>query len=203
MLLYANVRILAKYETTILAEHNGLGYITFVADPQAFTLNRTERLYVHQFMHTDSQKGAATEVWYGFSSPDERDLFQKLIRVSGIGPKTAIQLLRAGVSRLRELIGSNNVEELALLPGMKRNLAENACAQLTVRLKTYAASQPNAVGNLEQVISALSSLGYHNEQIAQALNRIGQKPSSVEDLLALTLRELAVGKKSTMVQDAV
>ena len=80
------VKITAKY---IVIEANGLGYIVTVANPYSFSdqMNQTIQVYLHQVIRDDAH------LLFGFHTEDEKEVFLKLISVSGIGPTTALAIV--------------------------------------------------------------------------------------------------------------
>ena len=80
------VKITAKY---IVIEANGLGYIVTVANPYSFSdqMNKTIQVYLHQVIRDDAH------LLFGFHTEDEKEVFLKLISVSGIGPTTALAIV--------------------------------------------------------------------------------------------------------------
>ena len=80
------VKITAKY---IVIEANGLGYIVTVANPYSFSdqMNQTIQVYLHQVIRDDAH------LLFGFHTEDEKEVFLKLISVSGIGPTTALAII--------------------------------------------------------------------------------------------------------------
>ena len=80
-------KISPKY---IICENNGIGYLIIVPNPYNYKLNQDYKVFTHQYVREDIID------LYGFISEEEKDLFLKLISVSGIGPKSALSILATG-----------------------------------------------------------------------------------------------------------
>jgi Holliday junction DNA helicase RuvA len=103
-------KITPKY---IIQENNGIGYILIAPNPYNFKLNEDYKIYTYQYVREDQND------LYGFLSDDEKELFLKLISVSGIGPKRALSILASGsVSEVIRAIESRNDAYLRKFPGI-------------------------------------------------------------------------------------
>ena len=97
----------------IILENNGVGYLLIVSNPYNFSLNSECKVYVHQYVREDLID------LYGFISEEEKELFLKLISVSGIGPKTASGILGATTTNaLISAIELGNIAFLKKLPSI-------------------------------------------------------------------------------------
>src|SRR5699024_12090859 len=84
---YLKGTITAILPSYIVIDIQGIGYRVLVANPYTFSLNDTMTVYVEQIIRDNEQ------ALYGFSNKEDKDLFQKLLNVSGIGPKSALEIL--------------------------------------------------------------------------------------------------------------
>lgn len=133
---------------------------------------------------------------YGFSTTDERALFQRLINISGVGPKTALTIF-SGIppNQLVEAITTEDRARLSMIPGVGKKTAERIIVDLKDRL---AREFPSPVsggttqGQLrEDVVSALVNLGYRR-QVAENALRDASLPEAmpIEDAIRTVLKEL-------------
>ncbi len=150
---------------------------------------------------------------YGFATDLELLMFERLIAVSGIGPKLALSVL-SGIEP-RDLAGAilrNDLARLTAIPGVGKKTAERMCVELRDRLpKAIEASPASPADSLrDDLLSALANLGYHRQSIDKALDHLlssasakastsakatadrmaGQGPR-FEDVLRLALKELS------------
>lgn len=207
MIAHLSGTLLSKQATSVILDVAGVGYevsiplSTFyeLEDPGA---NIQLRIYTH--VREDALQ------LYGFKTARERELFLRLISVSGIGPKLGITLL-SGMSA-DEMIASirtNNLAKLTLIPGVGRKTAERLVVELRDKVaslssaeleeelgaKVDAAARPTEDSVRADALSALVNLGYQRgaaeKAVTSALSEAGDV--SVESILRLSLRKLAQG----------
>lgn len=147
-------------------------------------------------LYTYLQVGENGAALYGFSSPDEKDMFLKLITVSGVGPKMGIAVL-SGMScgELAAAIATQDVKRLSSIKGLGKKTAERLILEL--REKVAVASSPSADGvplppitsGDEDAVVALMTLGFTRAESEKAISRArAGGASSVEDIIMLALK---------------
>ena len=149
-------------------------------------------LHVHTHVRED------TLSLYGFATRLEKDLFVRLLAVSGVGPKTAVALLSGlGAEPLVEAVRRRDIKRLSGAPGIGRKTAERIAVDLADRLDALAppdGAAPAPAGLKEDLVSALVNLGYNaraaSEAAAGALDGAPTEPP-FEDLLRRALRTLS------------
>jgi Holliday junction DNA helicase subunit RuvA len=154
--------LLEKRPNQAIVEAGGVGYdvsipvSTYSALPEP---GAEVRLRIHTHLREDSLS------LYGFASEDEKILFERLITVSGIGPRLAITVLSGlPIAELYAAIRAGAVERLVRIPGVGKKTAERIVLELREKLPLPAATReavaPGAVSAVEQdVLSALINLG--------------------------------------------
>lgn len=156
-------KISPKY---VIIENNGIGYILLVSNPYSFRLNETMTIFTYQHVRED-----VIEL-YGFKLEEEKDLFVKLISVSGIGPKTALSILASGtVKEIISAIETRNDAYLRKFPG----IGTKASQQIILDLKGKLVYDEIVVTNttkLEDVENALVALGYKKNEITKVLAKV-------------------------------
>jgi len=159
-------KISPKY---IICDNNGIGYLIIVGNPYNFNLNEEYTIYTYQSVRED-----AIEL-YGFTKEDEKDLFLKLISVSGIGPKSALSILAAGsVKEIVNAIESRNDAYLRKFPG----IGQKASQQIILDLKGKVQFSDEADGivksssKLTDVEDALIALGYSKKEITKIVSKL-------------------------------
>jgi Holliday junction DNA helicase RuvA len=138
---------------------------------------------------------------YGFSAEDDRQIFEQLIAITGVGPRTALALLSTmSTQTLRDAILSEDVTRLTLAPGVGRKLASRLILELRPQMEKLAfgagaASQSGGSPSTSprgQVLEALTSLGYPPTDAAAAVRALPEDATgSLEDLILQALRSLA------------
>jgi Holliday junction DNA helicase RuvA len=147
-------------------------------------------------IHTHVREDAL--LLYGFATVLEQDLFERLISISGIGPKVALAVL-SGIEpqELVRAVERGDVARLTAIPGVGKKTSERMVLELKDRLpRTHlAAAGDDRPGDLrEDLLSALINLGYHRplaEKAVDAALNIAGRDAAFEPTLKQALRELA------------
>jgi holliday junction DNA helicase RuvA len=166
----------------------GVGYEVRVPVPVVAKLpppgGRPARLYTRLLVRDEAM------VLYGFSSADERSLFDHLITVTGVGPKVALAVLSfLTPDALRRAVASGDAAALTLVPGVGKKVAARIVLDLKDRIG--AGGDPVATGPMAEVREALLALGLSAQEARDALSALapdGDRP--VEDLLRDALRSV-------------
>ncbi|MBI2846790.1 MAG: Holliday junction branch migration protein RuvA [Chloroflexi bacterium] len=144
------------------------------------------RLYTYLYFKEDNL------ALYGFSSPEERELFQMLIGVERVGPRGALSMLSAmRAESLAKAIASEDVERLTQVPGVGKKLAARLILELKGKLeKRWGAALPQPQEDSD-VLSALISLGYSPAEARTALSNLAPSPNlPLEERIRLALQHL-------------
>lgn len=168
----------------LVLEVNGLGYEIQVTRQWADGISEHQNSEVQVFTHLMIRE--EQPLLYGFASSAERDLFRQLVGVSGIGSQLAIALLDTlGLSDLVQAIVTGNIKQLVRTPGVGSKTAERIALELRTQLSQWrgasgvvlpvSSTLPSALQ--EDVEMTLLALGYNQEEIAQALGALSQKPN--------------------------
>ena len=197
MIAHLRGRILEKHPNRLILDVAGIGYdvqvplSTFYAcgDPGAEIALR---------IHTHVREDALA--LYGFATPLELTMFERLIAVNGIGPKLALAVL-SGIDALDlvKAIERNDVARLVVIPGVGKKTAERICVELRDRLPkdvdraTGATAATSAGAMRDDVVSALVNLGYHRQTIEKVLEPLFAKGAEqrFEDVLRAALKQLS------------
>jgi len=174
-----------KLGDRVIVAVNGTGYELLVP---AHTLSRLPVAGRKARLHTRLQVRDDALVLYGFSSVDERALFDSLVTVSGVGPKMALAILSVlSPDALRRAISTSDAEAISLAPGVGKKLANRVILDLKDRMG--AGADGLVTGPLAEVRAALVSLGLSAQEARDAIAAIppdGDRP--VEELLRLALQ---------------
>ena len=129
---------------------------------------------------------------YGFLSKERRDLFIQLILVSGIGPRTAINLLsNVSVQNFKENIITEDIQSLSLIPGIGPKTAKRIVIEIKEKI-TFDSSSKRTLDtskinfNVDDIYTALSSLGYKKSQIDKSIKKLNDSNSfegNIEDVI--------------------
>src|SRR5271154_6878820 len=162
MIAHLRGKLLSKHPNQIIVETCGVGYEVNISVPTFSELpsNGAEvALHIHTHVRED------VLALYGFARPAEKQLFEKLMTVSGIGAKLAITILSGmAADDLTAAIRSNDLARLTKIPGVGKKTAERMVLELRDKLPMAAgvsiATVPATTPVEEDVLSALVNLGY-------------------------------------------
>lgn len=177
-------KITPKY---IIQENNGIGYLIIVPNPYNYKLNEEYKIFTHQYVREDILD------LYGFTTEEEKELFLKLISVSGIGPKSALSILATGsVNEIILAIESRNETYLKKFPGIGAKAASQIILDLRGKLSFTmdTVSDGSGTSSISEVEEALMALGYSKKELTKVLSKLdGTK--EVGDLIKDALKLLA------------
>jgi holliday junction DNA helicase RuvA len=135
---------------------------------------------------------------YGFSSEEDRDAFEQLIGISGVGPKLALALLSMmDAQTFYQAIANEDQQRLALTPGVGKKVAARLVLELKGKLPSLITPGTNGVisssGKLQsEVLEALIGLGFTTAEAQTALSKIPQdQPMPLEEQITFALRSFA------------
>jgi len=177
MIAHLRGRLLTKHPNQAIIETGGVGYDVTISIPTFSDLPSVGgevALYIHTHVRED------TIALYGFFRNSEKQLFEKLIGVSGIGPKLAITILSGmPVEEMAGAIRGNDVGKLTRIPGIGRKTAERLVLELRDKLPPLSGAEPSVGPVLnseeEDVVSALINLGYQRAAAEKALSNVAGK----------------------------
>ena len=186
-----------KAPTYAVIDVGGVGYglaISLVTFDQLPPLDKDVRLFTHLHVREDRMD------LFGFGDTGEREVFELLIGVSGIGPNSALTILSGMTLRdLQEAILQERVTELTQIKGIGRKTAERLVLDLRDKVRVTASADGGEageavadVGITEEAAMALMTLGYAAPAARQAVSNVVDKNGadlSVQQLLKLALKE--------------
>jgi Holliday junction DNA helicase RuvA len=187
-------RILEKHPQRVIVDVNGVGYDVQVPLSTFYNLGDagTETLLrVHTHVREDAF------ALYGFATPLELELFERLISINGVGPKLALAVL-SGIEpgELVRAIRLQDVARLTTIPGVGKKTSERIALELKDKLpkglQADITRPPSAQDELkDDVISALLNLGYQRALAEKVIEKATSEGGSFQDVLKRALRALA------------
>jgi Holliday junction DNA helicase RuvA len=169
MIAHLRGRMLAKQPQQAIVEAGGVGYDVSIS-VTTFSSLPAEGAEVALFIHTHVREDLIA--LYGFLNREEKRVFERLITVSGVGPKLAITI-QSGLSteRLVGAIRGQDHATLSQIPGIGKRLAERLVVDLKDKLEDFAtSSQQVEMGpSADDVLSALVNLGYQRPLAQKAI----------------------------------
>jgi Holliday junction DNA helicase RuvA len=205
MIAHLSGTLLSKHATSVIVDVSGVGYEVTIPLSTFYDLEdlgATVQLRIYTHVREDALQ------LYGFKTARERELFLKLITVSGIGPKLGITLLSGMTAdEMIASIRTNNLARLTLIPGVGRKTAERLIMELREKVaelssaqleeefgaKPEVSAEPTEDSVRADALSALLNLGYQRsgaeKSIDAALSEGGD--ITVESVLRRSLKKLA------------
>lgn len=181
--------LLDKNPAQLIVDCNGVGYEVSVPMSTFYNLPATgERvtLLTHMVVREDAQ------LLYGFGTSQERELFRQLIKISGIGARTALGILSGmSVNDLAQAVTLQEVGRLTRIPGIGKKTAERLLLELKGKLGAELGTAPGTEGeSSNDILSALLALGYSEKEALLAIKQV-PAGSSVSDGIRQALKALS------------
>jgi holliday junction DNA helicase RuvA len=170
MIAHLRGRVLEKHPTRVIVETAGVGYELHVP-LSSFSAIGEPGSEVALRVHTHVREDAIQ--LFGFATPLELSLFDRLVAVSGIGPRLALSLL-SGIApaELVQAVATNDVARLVSIPGIGKKTAERIVLELKDKLGGMMPSAASAAdGTRADLVSALVNLGYHRPAAEKAVDQ--------------------------------
>ena len=200
MIAFLRGRVLEKQPNRVIVDVGGVGYDVAVPLSTFYAAGEPGAdisLRVHTHVREDQL------ALYGFATALELTIFERLISVSGIGPKLALSVLSGMESR--DLVGAiqrGDIARLTRIPGVGRKTAERIVVELRDRLSKALGGIEGLEGETrasasdalrDDLVSALANLGYHRQAIDKALDKVitGDDHPAFEAALRSALKELS------------
>jgi len=193
MIAYLKGNLIKKSPNYVILDIGGVGYRAWIPLSTYLNignLNEVVGLFIYTHL-TDNSLSL-----YGFSTEEEKDIFLKLISISGIGPKLALNVLSGiGASDLEEAIRQSDVDRISLIPGIGKKTALRIALELQEKLeKKENVLAAKGSQEKEDLISALMNLGFKRKEIETIVNETiktyGLK-AGFETLLRESLKRMA------------
>jgi len=197
MIAFLNGTLVEKQPTSVVLDVNGVGYAILIPLSTYDRLPATGqpcRLLTHHHMREDGQ------LLCGFASPDEKQMFELLLCISGIGPKLALSVLSGlTVLELRAAIAGNDIKRISSVKGVGRKTAERLVVELRDKIdpaeafvsKAMAAGDTAGATVLRDTVLALTALGFQQDQAKKMLQAALDAGAHANDAEALLKRALS------------
>lgn len=206
MLAYIKGELVAKSRGYVVIDVGGLGYKVFMSEIAMEQIGKIgDTVKVHTYYRVMEDDISI----FGFNSSEELRLFELLISVSGVGAKTAINMLGAiEPSDFAISIISNDINTLKKLPGIGPKTAGRIVLELKDKLKKEQQIEELSIANSgnkkieikkaiekdskeEEAFTALQVLGYASKEIDKAMQKIDKENMTLEEIIKAGLKELA------------
>lgn len=183
--------LIAKQAPIVLIEVSGITYEVFIPINNFYRLPKIgEELTIHTHFIVKENE----QTLYGFLDEKQRMLFRILIKVNGVGPKTALTIL-SGIETeiLVSNIINNEVSNLTKMPGIGSKTAQRLVIELRDKVEEFHSELEQQLDSstvVRDAVSALIALGYKQQEAQRAITKHKDKTISSEELIRLALREM-------------
>lgn len=171
----------------IVVEANGIGYQIALGNPYRYSsqMNKEVKIYIHQVIREDAH------LLYGFGSLEEKQLFLRLVSVSGIGPKSALAIMASeDHSGLIHAVESGDVTYLTKFPGVGKKTAQQMILDLKGKFGELSIDTPFNLFDetalqdataLSEAMEALTALGYSEREVKRVEKQLKEVEKQTTD----------------------
>lgn len=188
---YISGKVVDKTPSSLVIDNNGIGYEMGVSNNTLYDIGLGEiaKIYTYLYVRED------TFSLYGFSRAEEKNLFLRLIDISGVGPKMAMQILGGyDLKTLSVAIASGDVKTLCKIKGLGKKTAELIILNLREQVAddiTITEGGAIAGDDISDAVFALESLGISKTDALRAATEASKEVSGAEAIIAYCLKRLA------------
>ena len=190
MIGFLTGKIISSKPTQIILDVNGVGYLVNISISTFEKISDKESISL--YIHTSVKEDSIT--LFGFYTQSEKEMFELLISISGIGPKVSLGILSGiAVDDLKDAIANGNVSRLIAIPGIGRKTAERVVLELRNKvdsIKPDGSIKETSVK--DEAVSALATLGYQRQVAEKVVRDLLAENSnfSLEELIRKALAGL-------------
>ncbi len=180
-----------KLGEAVIISINGLGYdvILTASDWGASPVGEVAKFYIYEQIREDAHN------LFGFSSPQAKQLFVKLLGVSGVGPKVAMQVMgAASLDRLQQAISAGDVDLFKGVSGVGKKTAERIMVELKGKVEfvgSLGLGDMATTSSHDPAYQALVALGYTPAQASEAVQRIPAETIGEQDRVKAALKQVS------------
>jgi holliday junction DNA helicase RuvA len=187
MYAYINGLVIDKGERALVVLAQNIGYKIFVTTDVLAKAAIDQKIQLH--LHTVVREDDIS--LYGFAKKEELNFFEQLLGVSGIGPKTGLEILSAPIHMTQQAIVDGDSATLTKIKGLGKKTAERLILELKGKVVPVSLGK-SAMGTAaynEEAVEALVGLGYEKYQVIQVLSKMPSKIQKTEEIVKHFLKQ--------------
>lgn len=174
-------------KSVVIETSGGVGYLVFVTPQCASVMQEGKEVVLFTFLRV----AEGVMDLYGFESLEAKSLFERLISVSGVGPKTALGVLASGpLSSLEEAISRGDVSYLTSVQGIGKKTAERLVVELKGKMALVSSISSSLPPTLGEAADALLSMGYEKSEVQEILQTVPVQYTTPEQVVKYALQHL-------------
>lgn len=191
MIGYLSGKVISSKPTVLLLDVNGVGYLVNISINTFETISNKDIVSLHIYTHVKED----SITLYGFQNESEKEMFELLISITGIGPKLAIGIL-SGIQTedLKEAILIGDISRIVAIPGIGKKTADRLILELKSKVSVISVGDEHTIhhGVKKEAVSALTTLGYNYATAEKVVRQIlSSSPAcTLEELIKNSLSEL-------------
>jgi len=187
-LLQGKVAQVVLEKSYIIVDVSGVGYVAYVTAGTLMALSQGDAITIHTHMVV---RETALDL-YGFTSTDEKRLFELLLTVSGVGPKSALSILSiADPSTIYNAISKNETNYLTKVSGIGKKLAGKIVLELKDKIGNIVSSGDASTSDDSSVMEALEAMGYKTPEAREAVKSLPSSAKGLNARVAAALKALS------------
>jgi Holliday junction DNA helicase RuvA len=194
MIAHLSGKIISKKPTQIVLDVNGVGYLINIS---INTFDKVDEVGKSLSLHTYLSVKEDSLTLFGFYTLPEKELFEILISVNGVGPKLAINIL-SGITadEFKDAVVNRNISRLVAIPGVGKKTAERMIIELRDKISKLSDSESSISTKSytvkDDAVAALIGLGYNHKTADSVIRNLidGNSEISLEDLIKESLKKL-------------
>lgn len=193
MIAYLKGNVLSISEKALILETNGVGYKIKTAKKilNSLSLNEETNLFIHSHIKEDAFD------LYGFENEKEINFFELLLSVKGIGPRIGLEIMNEKIEDIKNAILTKDSKFISKIPGIGKKSAERIILELENKIEvdfpiseiSVVKSDDNLEEKFEDIIFALTKMGFSRNQVVNGLSKIPKEIQKEEDIISRFLRE--------------
>ncbi|TFB24917.1 Holliday junction branch migration protein RuvA [Filobacillus milosensis] len=199
MYAYIKGELVSLNEDHVVLDVSGVGYEIFCPNPYRFQKEIDQQIKIHTYLHVRED----AQILYGFKEQEEKEIFKKLLNVSGIGPKNALNIVgQTSAHDFAMAIENEDDQYLTKFPGVGKKTARQMILDLKGKVSEWMNSQiSQPVGEVvttpagdvyfDEAVEALKALGYSSREIKGISNQLkASEAQSTDDVVKKGLQLL-------------
>lgn len=187
MISFLKGRFRGKVSGKAILEIQGVGYGLWLPNRvlDRLQMNHEAAIYVHTYVREE------TFDLYGFSTKEELELFQLLLNVSGVGPKSALMIIDRGVEAVEQAIISADVTFFTTIPRIGKKNAQKVILELKGKLGSLAELDLKEVGGeTKEIMEALQAVGFSKMEALDSVKKLPEGLKTIEDKIRHALKQM-------------
>lgn len=187
MIAYLKGTVLKKLTRSIIVDTGNIGYSANITGNLMATIKEKDKIELFTYTHVRED---ALDI-FGFTSFDELEFFKQLISISGVGPKTAQDILSLPIDKLKNAILNEDVKFITSVPRVGKKVADRIILELKNKITILDSERSHQKLNQdisEDIFAALEGLGYNRKQIEKVLSTIPENIKKSEEIIKFFLK---------------